>query len=314
MHRVIPPLLAIALLGLTTLPARATDIEWRPSWKADDKAGYDVKRCRKADGPRPVDACTTGKIEILVLRADEKGSVQRWQSEVLGDGLSRLGLSTDLAELLGKASRTPVDIEFNQLVQPVRLVNAKEVRAMFESVIDAVTTSSAVDKHPKAAAAVKSLVAQLVSTDDKLLALSIKDPSVIYSPLGGVFPLGETVRVRSSMPSPFGATPIQSTMSITTHASDPASRDVRMTIDEEVDRAVLDSLVDAMIKPMLQQAGGQPEVIEEVRKAMSSMTIKRSSRYQVRLDSSWPLSVVWNQSIEGAGRHRTETVEFTRTH
>ncbi|RZL00229.1 MAG: hypothetical protein EOP36_16480 [Rubrivivax sp.] len=68
-----------------------------------------------------------------------------------------------------------------------------------------------------------------------------------------------------------------------------------------------------MIKPLIQGVG-RPEAAEEIKKAMASMSMSRSTRYQVHLDSSWPLHVVWNQTIEASGRQRTDTVEFKRTH
>ncbi|RZL00230.1 MAG: hypothetical protein EOP36_16485 [Rubrivivax sp.] len=235
--------LATALLTLTTLSAHATDIEWQPSWKANDQATYEVKRCRKANGPRPVDACATSQIEILILRADGQGSVQRWKTAALGEGLAGMGLPPEMASVMDKASRTAMDIEFNESVRPVRLINAQEVRSVLESVTGALTASSLMKADPRLAATVKAMMSQLVSTDDKLLALSTKDPGILYSPLGGRFSVGRTVRTRSSMLSPFGSTPIESTVSITTEAKDTTSREVALTVDEDIDREAFASTV-----------------------------------------------------------------------
>jgi hypothetical protein len=303
---------AASVAALSAFGAHAADIDWLPNWAAQDKAVYEVKRCRQSNGPKPVDLCGTSQLEILVLQSDIKGSVQRWRSGGLVEGLAASGLSPEMAALLKKASQTPMDIEFDESAQPVRLRNAKEVRAMFDAVIQGLTSAPEIKgADPRLPAMVKDTVARLVDTDEKLLALSSKDASILYSPLGGRFPDGETKRLRSAMPSPFGTAPIGSMVSITAQLPDPAGREMQLAIDEDIDPAAIGGLVDEMIKPMLQNLG-RPEAIAEVRKALLGMTMSRSTRYRINLDSAWPMNVTWKQSIETGDRHRIDQIEFRR--
>ena len=308
-------LLAAALLTFAALQAHAADIDWLPSWKTNDKATYDVNRCRRSNDPaKPVDACAKGTLEIEVLRADDKGSLQRWKTDTVIDGLASSGLPPEAVASLGKASSLAMDIEFDESAQPVRLVNAQEVRAMLDSVVNALTTSPVGGKplDPKVAAGVKAMMSQLTSTDDRLLALATKDARILYSPLGGSFPEGETVRVKSSMPSPFGTAPLQSTLNITTKATGAAGKDVELQLDEDIDRAAMLEAMDAMLKPMI-QAAGRPEAAAEIKKAMSSMTMRRSTTYKVQPDSSWAQQVRWSQTVEVSSRQRVDSIEFSRT-
>lgn len=303
-----------ALLALAAFHAHAADVEWLPQWKADDNAAYAVERCRKSNDPkRPVDACAKGTLEIEVLRADDKGSLQRWKTDTVIDGLVSSGLPAEAVAAFSKASGLAMDIEFDESAQPVRLVNANEVRALLDSVADALTTASSGSKplDPKVAAGVKALMSQLTSTDDRLLALAAKDARILYSPLGGSFPLGETVRIKSSMPSPFGTAPIQSTLSITTQAAAPESKELELQLDEDVDRAAMLEAMDAMLKPLI-QAAGRPEAAAEIRKAMSSMTMRRLTTYKVQPHSPWATQVRWSQTVEVSGRQRVDSTEFKR--
>ncbi|MCM5682584.1 hypothetical protein M8A51_23890 [Schlegelella sp. S2-27] len=155
-------------------------------------------------------------------------------------------------------------------------------------------------------------MAQLTGTDERLLSVAARDAAVLYSPLGGSFPEGETVRMTSSMPSPFGGGSIQSTMSISTRATEPAGAAMELQVDEEIDRAALAEVTGELLQPMI-QAAGRPEAAEEMRKALASMTLRRATTYRVQLSSSWAQHVHWQQTTEVTGRQRVDSLEFKRT-
>jgi hypothetical protein len=315
-HRSIQPrimrIIATALLACTVLHANATDVEWLPGWKTNDKAAYEVERCKKSEDPaKPADACLKGRLEIEVLRADSHGSLQRWKSNTVIEGLAGSGLAADA---LAKASSVVMDIEFDDFAQPVRLVNASEVRAMLDSVVNALTTAPADGKAPdtKTSTAVKALMSQLTSSDERLLALATKDASILYSPLGGSFSVGETVRVQSSVPSLFGTAPIQSTIAITTKAATSDNSELELQFDEDIDRAAMLEAMDTLLKPLI-QAAGRPEAAAEIKKAMASMTFSRLATYKVLVNSPWATQVQWRQTVEAGGRQRLESIAFKRT-
>lgn len=308
-------LVATILFSLAAFQARAADVEWLPQWKTGDKAAYEVERCRKSNDPRkPVDVCAKGSLQIEVLRADAKGSLQRWKTDTVIDGLASSGLPPETVAAFGRASSFAMDIEFDDAAQPVRLVNASEVRALLDSMVGTLTTSPPGGQplDPKLAAGVKALMSQLTGTDDRLLALAAKDARILYSPLGGSFPVGQTVQVQSSMPSPFGTAPIQSTLRITTQAGAPDSKDIELQLDEDIDRAAMLEAMDAMLKPMI-QAAGRPEAAAEIRKAMSSMTMRRATTYKVQPDVPWAAHVRWQQTVDVSGRKRVDSSEFRRS-
>jgi hypothetical protein len=112
------------------------------------------------------------------------------------------------------------------------------------------------------------------------------------------------------MPSPLGTAPVQSTIRITTHAG-TSDKDIEVQLDEVVDRAAMLEAVEAMLKPMI-QAAGRPEAAAEIKKAMSSMTMRRAATYKVQPDVPWAAHVRWQQTVEVAGRQRADSSEFKR--
>ncbi len=305
--------LAPILLAVSASHVWATEVEWLPSWKAKDRAAYEVTRCKpiKAEG-QTVDTCVKGRLDIVVLRANATSSLQRWNSDILGEALASSGLAPEALATLREAMRFSMDIEFDGAAQPVRLLNGDEIRQKLKAVYSMRTLSK--DGKPldaKALAATEAFVGQLLGSDARLLALMAKDANILYSPLGGSFTIGQTVQVESSMPSPFGSAPFKSTLSVTTQAGGAGTRELQLDIIEDLDRNSLAAALDDIVKPLVGNLG-KPEAAAEMRAAFSSMTLRRNSRYRIQPASSWPLLVNWRQSLEVSGQSRLEVTEFKR--
>lgn len=307
--------LATALFACTVLHAPAAEVGWLPRWKTNDTASYEVERCRKSNAPgKPVNACLKGQLEIEVLRADSKGSLQRWRSNAIVDELTGSGLPAEAAAALGEASSLALDIEFDDVAQPIRLVNATEVRVLLDKTTDALTAATADDKalDPKLVAGVKALMSHLTSTDERLLAMVSRDVGILYSPLGGSFTVGETVSIPSSIPSPFGTAPLRSTIAVTTSLAKPDGAELELQLAEDIDRAGLLEVMDEMLKPLI-QATDKPEAAAEMKRAMSSVIIQRFTTYKVVPDDAWASHVYWRETIEVGSRQRVTTLTFKRT-
>ncbi|WP_280155934.1 hypothetical protein [Piscinibacter sp. XHJ-5] len=304
----------VALLACPVIHVRAADIEWNANWKAGERAVYEVERCRRSSDPaKPTNNCAKGRLEIAVLRADDKGSLQQWKSDTAFRQLAEGRMTPEAIAAMEKAQNLAAEIEFDASAQPVRLVNAKDVRAMLDSAMHALTEPSPGRKEldPKVVEQVRAAMSQLTAHDERLLALAAKDATVLYSPLGGSFTPGKTVQLESSIPSPFGTAPLQSTLSLTTRVTDASRKTMELQLDEEIDRRALLEAMDSLVTPLIASAGGA-EKAKEVRAAMSTMTLRRTTTYQVNLGSSWATSVRTRQTLDISGRQRVDTAEFRR--
>lgn len=305
----VPCAVALAMCTVfTTQAAQTEDIDWLPSFKANERVAYEVKRCRKVDHPtRPVDACHTGVIEIEVLSANDAGSRQRWSSDAM---LDRGSLPAPAQDALAVTANFAMEFEFNADAQPVRVVNAAALRAKLDEALDVMLAPrDGKAPDPKLAAGVKTLMTQLTSTDEKLLALAGKDASILYSLLGGVYRPGTTLEFKSSLPSPFGTAPLQSAVRVATQRTAAPAPPLEIQVDEDIDREALLQAIEAVVQPLLQS---QPGAAGELRKAMSSMTMKRVTTYQVKPDEPWPVSVRFRQTVDVQGRRRVDDTEYRR--
>lgn len=306
--------LAVLLLAISTFQTRADQVEWLPRWSAGDKSTYEFERCKtRKDSSKPLNACIKGKIDIEVLRADAKGSLQRWILDSAVEGLLGNLASADVQSAVRDAAHIELEIEFDDAAQPLRLINAEEIRGRMHAATEAVLSASSEGqpRDPKVTEGVRKLMGQLMSSDASLLALVAKDAHILYSPLGGSFELGELVRGRSTMPSPFGGHSIESNVEIKAQMSQAAEPVLVLQVDETIDRGSLLAMAEQVLLPTV-RASGKPGAEEMARKAFSAVNLSRRAVYVARLESPWAQQVDWTQTAEAEGAQRVETVTLRR--
>lgn len=308
-------LLSVALLTcVLALPAHAADVAWLPRWGSQGKAAYDVERCkRETVGDRRQDVCVKGRIEIEVLRSDSRGSLQRWKSDTMIDGLSVGAIPEAAAQGIRKVAGMALDIEFDNDAQLVRLVNEAEVRSALQGVVGALARVPVDGSSAQAMRldVLRSMMSQIIRTQQGLLALVGKDADILYGPLGAPLPIGRTVRVDGTLPSPFGGA-FRSAIDFSARPAASGSEGFDLQIDQTADRASMVEAMQGLLKSM--KESGSSGLALETREGMESLTdFSRSTTYRVQLASPWASHVRWQQVMKMEGRERVETIDFKRT-
>lgn len=309
------PALAILVLPLGTLlacatpHAQATEVELKPSWKTGTKAVYEVSRCRKeARFLMPADTCIKNSIQIEVLRTGPNGSRQLWKTSTPTENLGGSIAGSAMDPMIEKALNGKLDIEFDESAQPVRLLNAKEVRDTLEAAYQSIAEqASRAGKDTQTIARGRAFMSQLLSTDAQLIALTTKDVSILYAPIGGRYTLDTPLQGRSTMQTPFGGQ-IEAKVTVTARAGSSPGAGIEVRMDEELDPEAVRRLTGKMIEAASPASGSSAAEVQA-----RAIDLRRTAVYQMQPGSSWPARVRWTQTAKGDGEERTESIEFKRT-
>jgi len=287
--------------------AYASETTFKPisKWTAGDEVKYEITVTRKnvREGEQPSEISVKRTASIRVLQSERSANLHEWRLETeAGAKLSTASdINAKLTEIIGNI-RLKIELDENSSI--IGIANKEEVRETIKRAVT-VLVDNAYESSNDAAQKVHLVktVESFMKDDATLTHLMTREAQLLYAPIGGEYILGSSRKFKSLLGSPFSSTPVSTDAEVIVSTVNRSTRTFELTLKDSPDSNGINQLVSGFRQQLASATGGKTAKPEDIR-----MQMQRVAIYEISLDSPWPVTVAWTQSLSAQNRSLTDKI------
>jgi hypothetical protein len=309
-----PPLRTLALFLATALSAivsAADPVLIAPKWVKGDKHEYELTkgRERKKDGKVQLSGSGTTPIIVEVLKATDEEVEIGWTfgETTLSDPEQAKNPTAKAMQNVMKGRKLVFTLNAKE-GGATGVSNFDELKKASDEIVETLTTGLKDAGADKAKVSqVKAMVKEMFADEDKAAILWVREPGVLFFPVGEQLTDGKTKETDEELRNPFGGDPFPTKRRVALKA-DAKAGTADITVDVKFDEKATAKILEQTLRDLTKQLGKEPPNAA----LLKDFSMTDSAKFTVNTKTGWVERAKQTRTSTSGGTTQTDTVEFVR--